>query len=87
MEGIFDEGSKFLRNLFGRLSDFLSPNGKLILIYSNISFLLGLQEEGIIENLCIKNGFKITYKEEAIAQDLQVCALMSFINPIRNEKQ
>lgn len=59
--------------MFTRLSEFLSPNGKLVLLYSNISFLLGLQEENIIEKMCLKNGFKVNYKEEAVAQQLQVC--------------
>ena len=50
--GSYDMNERFLTELLQRASEFLKPEGTLLLIYSDLALRLGLQEPQRVEALC-----------------------------------
>jgi len=64
--GVFDPREEFLQSLFKFAGKHLSEessvskDGKLLLYYSDLSFILGLQDENRILNLCEEQNLAIS---------------------------
>ncbi len=59
IDGVVDQGGRFLETLISGAKQRLSSKGKLWLIYSNIAELLGMQDKAWIEQLCHMHGLSV----------------------------
>lgn len=65
-ESVFDEDHRMLKTVLERVSSYLADHGKLFLLFSDLSFQLGLTENNLVEKLCEKNALKvIKFEKEA----------------------
>jgi hypothetical protein len=61
---VYDHEEKFIKTLLKELPKWLSPDGKLVLLYSNFGSLFGLQKSNFIEELCKSLSLQVQHKEE-----------------------
>lgn len=59
LPGLFDEDERMLQGCMRFAASHLLPEGRLLLIYSDLASLIGLQTADRIEQLCALNGLKV----------------------------
>lgn len=59
---VFDDGGRFLQGLFQGARAHLAPNGRLVLLISDLAVLLGLRPANWLETLCAEHGMKVGSK-------------------------
>ena len=59
MPGLFDEDERMLQGCLRFAGTHLLPDGRLLLVYSDLASLIGLQATNRIEQLCAVNGLRV----------------------------
>ncbi len=79
---MYDPDSRFLVSVLNFASRFLAPNGRLLVIYSDLARELGLHGEDFIEQKCRERGLEVVSAERRAPMEVS-----SSSDALKNYKQ